>query len=133
MKTECFFVYGTLKIGGRFAYDFDKYRITSQTATLKGYDLFNLGWFPGIIPGKGEVIGEVHEYKHADHVKNHMDAIEGYSSRNKDNSLYVRKETVVLTEDGKEIKANIYVFNQNIPDDAKKFEGGVWLLSKSSS
>ena len=61
-----FFVYGTLKVGGRFATRFDHLRRQSVKGVVEGMTLYNLGWYPGIKPGKGVVCGEVHEYDNED-------------------------------------------------------------------
>lgn len=124
-KTEFFFVYGTLKVGGHFAKAFDSHRVNSQIAILKGFDLFDLGWFPGILLGDGEVVGEVHEYNRVDYVTTRMDGIEGYNPEYKD-GMYLRKRFPVITEAGEEIEANVYVFNGSVPAQAKKIENGTW-------
>ena len=129
-KTDHFFVYGTLKEGGHFAPEFDPFRVRSKVATIKGYDLFNLGWFPGIVPGDGEVVGEVHEYENLDFVGRRFDGIEGYSEAREDSSLYLRRRVTVVTEDGEEVEANVYLFNKSVPADAEKIEDGVWDLVK---
>ena len=47
--TNKFFVYGTLKVGGRFAKSFDNLRSSFTEARIEGFDLFDLGNFPGIV------------------------------------------------------------------------------------
>lgn len=130
--TKKFFVYGTLKDGGHFASDFDEFREKTEVAELKGYDLFNLGWFPGIIPGNGKVVGELHEYKNHDEVQEKMDRIEGYNPNNEEDSLYLRKEASVTTESGEKTDATIYVFNKEPGIMSERIEGGVWDLEKYS-
>jgi gamma-glutamylcyclotransferase (GGCT)/AIG2-like uncharacterized protein YtfP len=128
-KTDFFFVYGTLKVGGHFAKDFDPFRIHSNKANLLGHDLYNLGWFPGIVPGPGKVIGELHEYKNPDIVQRAMDRIEGYTG-DPANSLFVRKlVTVTVNETGEKVTCNAYVFNRDPSGNAKKIDNGVWELS----
>lgn len=127
-ETDFFFVYGTLKVGGHFAKEFDDYRIRSEKANLLGHDLFNLGWFPGIIPGAGKVIGELHEYKHPEIVQRAMDRIEGYTGDPK-NSLFVRKlVTVTVNETGEKVTCHAYQFNSDPSSNAEKVEDGVWAL-----
>ncbi len=41
------FVYGTLKKGGRLNHYLDESRFV-ENKIIKGYSLYNLGWFPGI-------------------------------------------------------------------------------------
>ena len=129
MKTDLFFVYGTLKVGGLFATQFDDFRINSVNAEIEGYDLFDLGSFPGIKPGNGKVIGELHEYRNPEEVTKNMDRIEGYQPELKD-GMYLRRRVSVKTEDGKIKETNIYVFNLRIPDRAKKITSGIWKLPK---
>lgn len=127
MKTKFFFVYGTLKVGGVFAEHFDIYRLSAEKATLNNMDLYNIGWFPGILPGKGTVVGELHEYREPDIVLEHMDQIEGYN-RDKDD-LFIRKSRSVVTETGKNVEATVYIFNgTNVPTDLIK--SGVWDLNR---
>jgi gamma-glutamylcyclotransferase (GGCT)/AIG2-like uncharacterized protein YtfP len=129
-KTDHFFVYGTLKEGGHFAPEFDPFRVRSQVATIKGFNLFNLGWFPGIVEGDGKVVGEIHEYENLDFVQRRMDGIEGYREGAEDSSLFIRRKVTVVTEDGKEVEANAYLFNKGVPSNAEKIEDGVWDLVK---
>jgi len=121
-----FFVYGTLKVGGRFAERFDSLRVNSMPASVEGFHLFDLGSFPGILPGNGVVYGELHEY--GEDVTRAMDTIEGYRSDDEDNSLYLRREVEVTTATGKTDKASIYIFNRKDYDDSKMIESGVWKL-----
>ena len=130
MEVKPFFVYGTLKIGGVFAEHFDVYRLSSEKATLKGMDLYDIGWFPGILPGKGSVIGELHKYKEPDMVLKYMDQIEGHTEDKK--GLFKRECKTVITESGKEIEAIVYIYNNNNkgPEFMKIVESGVWDLNK---
>jgi len=129
MKTDRFFVYGTLKVGGRFAKQFDNLRVSSVKAEVNGYDLFNLGSYPGIKPGSGTVIGELHEYKDPEGVTKDMDRIEGYQPELKD-GMYLRRRVPVKTEAGEIVEANIYVYNFRVTGRAKQIESGVWELPK---
>lgn len=54
---ERLFVFGTLRpdVGNSQAGRFGLREI--RPASLPGYDLYSLGWFPGIVPGKGTVSG----------------------------------------------------------------------------
>lgn len=132
-KTEFFFVYGTLKEGGHFAADFDAFRVSSDKASLLGHDLYDLGWFPGIVPGSGKVVGELHEYSNPDVVQRAMDRIEGYTG-DPDNSLFVRKlVTVTINATGEKVTCNAYAFNSDPTSSAKKIEDGVWELSRSKN
>ena len=123
------FVYGTLKEGGEFAKGFNKYRKSVQEATLDGFSLYCLGWFPGIVPGEGQVVGELHTYNHAAEktILRMLDQIEGYSSEYEETSLYLRRIVTVTTDEGEE-EAYAYIFNQGIPDDADIIKDGHWPI-----
>jgi gamma-glutamylcyclotransferase (GGCT)/AIG2-like uncharacterized protein YtfP len=123
-----FFVYGTLKEGGHFAKQFDGVRKSAVRATLHNMDLFNLGWFPTIKPGDGQVVGEVHEYEDDDKVLRTFDGIEGYNPERPEAGLYRRDEHEVVLENGETVKAIAYTFNGEIPAKAKKIEDGVWPI-----
>ena len=121
-----FFVYGTLKVGGYFAKYLYTYRTTSEVAILKGFDLHDLRNFPGIVPGLGEVKGEIHTYMREEAVLREMDRIEGYDEENPTGSLFIRHKGKVTTENGEEVDAWFYEFNQGLPTGAKKIPDGVW-------
>jgi len=120
--TDLFFVYGTLKIGGRFAEMFNKKREFSKRATLKGFNLYNLGAYPAIIEGEGEVKGELHSYSDPKNIKNKFDYIEGYRPENEKYSHYLRRKVKVTLENGEEKEAYVYIFNGKIPDECEKID-----------
>lgn len=124
-----FFVYGTLKEGGFFANQFDSFRRSVEPARIENVDMLDLGGFPGAIPGEGTILGEVHEYKHEDEVLRAFDRIEGFSERNPENSLYVRKEVEVTLENGEKTTATMYFFNRE-SNGRRKVENGVWDIHR---
>lgn len=124
MKTDYFFVYGTLKKNGLYAKYFDDYRISSEKATVNNMDLYKIGWFPGVVPGTGTVVGELHEYKEPDTVTKLMNRIEGCTGTKQE--LFRREHRIITTISGKKIKANIYIFNQGIKK-AKLIKDGIWI------
>ena len=131
--TDKFFVYGTLKEGGYFAKSFDTVRKSAQKATLAKHDLFRIGggassWFPGIVPGEGTVIGEVHEYDHTEQVLEEMDRIEGYNKKQPERSFYMREIKEVELDDGTKVRAYVYIFNNEIPKHYEKVESGDWEI-----
>lgn len=119
------FVYGTLKENGKLARQFDHVRKHSEPASLKGFDLYRLGWFPGISRGDGTVFGEIHEY--TEDITSYMDAVEGYNPEDEKQSLFIRREVAVGTEGGM-VGAFVYIFNRDIPHDAEKIENGFWPI-----
>lgn len=142
MKTDYFFVYGTLKIGGYYANDFDKFRISSEKATINNMNLYKISYYPGMLPGIGIVTGELHKYKNPKIVTQLMDRIEGYKPKLKPEfSLFKRKRMIVITETGKEIEANLYIYNYKITGkeikynyeyqikEVKLIENGIWNIN----
>lgn len=124
MKTDFFFVYGTLKIGGVYAKHFDKFRVSSKSATINNMNLYKIGYFPGVIPGNGVVVGELHEYKNPEIVTTYMDQIEGYDGSKQ--SLFRREYRTVVTKSGKKVKANVYIYNYKA-SCTKQINNGIWV------
>jgi gamma-glutamylcyclotransferase (GGCT)/AIG2-like uncharacterized protein YtfP len=117
-----FFVYGTLKVGGYYAGSFDKVRKSVHKAVAENKSLFSVhGNFPAMVPGEGQVHGEVHEYDDVASVILAMDRIEG------EGSLYARRRGLVTLEDGREVEANYYEF-LHPTDKLEKIENGVWEI-----
>ena len=123
------FVYGTLKIGGRFSFGFDSFRLSSEKASIKNMDMFSIGGnFPAIVPGKGIVHGELHKFqkKHESAILSRMDMVEGFDGEGNPYNLYNRVKTTVQTTSGP-VEATLYIFNQDIKGE-KKIENGVWKI-----
>ena len=120
------FVYGTLKVGGRFSKRFDQVRTSVKKGTIKG-TLYDLGSFPGVKLGTDtEVLGEVHTYTQAKEVEASLDRIEGYIGEDHPHNLYNKKQVQVVTDDGIET-CLIYEFAR----DAEKFtkiKEGIWQV-----
>ncbi len=120
------FVYGTLKVGGRFAKRFDSVRTSTKKGIIKG-TLYDLGSFPGVKLGADtEVIGEVHTYTNAKEVEASLDRIEGFFKEDHPHNLYNKRLVQVTTDDGIET-CLMYEFAK----DAKKFtkiEEGIWQV-----
>lgn len=125
-----FFVYGTLKEGGRFdGSHFAKLRSKVQKASLPGA-IYNLGSFPTIkLDGKGMVMGEVHTFpkEHIDDIKRSFDRIEGYNPDAPTKGLYNRHIIEASLEDGEKVKAFVYEYNGSVDEDSK-IESGVWEI-----
>ena len=123
METGFFFVYGTLKKGGLYAERFDKFRISSEKASIKNMDLYKINFYPGMVPGNGVVIGELHEYKEPGMIIQAMDYIEGCTGTQHD--LFIRKHKIIITESGKEVEAIVYTFNHEI-EGMQLIKNGIW-------
>jgi len=126
------FVYGTLKLGGKFAkiYEntFDRHRVSCKDGRIKG-TMFDLGPFPAIrLEGDGHVYGEVHTFKNFDEIIRIIDRIEGYSQEH-DTNLYERKPVKVELQSGGEEEAYTYVSSLTLDEMAVRvIKCGVWKI-----
>lgn len=123
------FVYGTLKKG----FKLDGQCTTKRKHIIKNVNtsgtLFNLGPFPGAkFNTKNVVIGEIHIFEDIKNTLQQMDYIEGYDSKNKINSLFIRRKINVFNKNNKKIKAYAYEFNFD-KYNIKKFQikSGIWV------
>ena len=133
MEKGYIFVYGTLKVGGYFALQFDEYRISSIPATAKGTMYEASGWFPAVIfDDEREVIGELHEYEDIDRVLRYLDYIEGCDPEGGSQNLYNRHIVEVTTENGDLVKAHTYEYNRET-EDLKIRESGIWPIKEENT
>ena len=134
-NTGLVFVYGTLKLGGFYADQFDDFRIDSIKGYIEG-DLYDLGNFPGILlSGKNKIYGELHRYSDFSSVVERMDRIEGYHEEDHPDNFYERKTVEVTTETGEIMEAVAYsLASKQLLDyveekgDSIKVENGVWEI-----
>lgn len=118
-------VYGTLmsKMNNNHYLNNSKYLGNCE---IEGYEMYHLGYYPGIIDGKGIIKGEVYEID--DDTLHLIDFLEGESS------LYIRKE--IETEYGKTF---IYVYNKSIakhnkiPYEMQPYNNLVYYVSYGSN
>jgi len=126
--TDLVFFYGTLMSGfkrqGRTRVDL------ALTPIGHGWIhavLFDLGIYPAAIPAtEGRVFGEVHRMLDPDAVLLALDEIEGYRPGQPDASLYVRRETAVMLDDGQTADAWVYFYNAPL-GRAQRIESGDYL------
>lgn len=102
-------VYGSLRKGegaNRFLLNTE----FVKEVRVPGYDLFHLGWYPGIKPNSENeegFVGEVYQIQEWDNeTLQNLDAYEGYRKNDEPNSLFIRKEIEV---EGK--PTFVYVYN----------------------
>lgn len=120
------FVYGTLKIGGRFAQYFNPYRVSVKKGQIKG-TMFNLGSFPGVVLNGDTIIeGEIHEYNQADSTEANLDSLEGFRGNNNSTNLYNKDIVEVTTDTGTEL-CKVYTFARSI-EGFKKIKEGIWEI-----
>ncbi|OAG26972.1 gamma-glutamylcyclotransferase family protein [Thermodesulfatator autotrophicus] len=108
------FVYGTLKR------DFSLHRYLKDAkfvgkASLSGYEMYDFGWYPGIVPGKGTVFGEVYEID----LKTLfiLDEVEDEGHE------YERKILPVKLDDGKTLHAFVYVYKGPVKNKPRVKDG----------
>jgi gamma-glutamylcyclotransferase (GGCT)/AIG2-like uncharacterized protein YtfP len=119
------FVYGTLKVGGRYAAKFDQYRISSVPATINGRMYSVGGSYPAVVEGDDFILGEMHEYP--EEVLPMMDYIEGFRGEGDERNLYNRTTTIAITEDGNVESVFVYFFNHPV-EGLKPVKDGVWKI-----
>jgi gamma-glutamylcyclotransferase (GGCT)/AIG2-like uncharacterized protein YtfP len=120
------FVYGTLKVGGRFANRFDKHRTSVRVGKVKG-DLYSLVSYPGAKLGGDSVItGEVHTYTEPTEVEAALDRIEGFIGPGHKHNLYNKRTVQVDTDDGVEI-CTMYELAGSV-NTLKKVDNGIWEI-----
>lgn len=127
MKFAKIFVYGTLKIGGYYSKYIDRYRHSSEIATLRG-TLFDAEYFPVLIEKGNNVIhGELHIYKNPEIVLSIIDRIEGFIDKRSENNLFVRKKAIIQLKNNGECLAYVYFFTHNT-NGMKQIKDGKWKI-----
>lgn len=109
------FVYGTLRPGGK---NYPRYlegrTVREMPATAEG-ELFFVaeGGYPYVVPGTGEVQGELVEIDPAlyGETLRDLDGLEEYDPKDEAGSVYLRRRTSVRLADGKVAEAWIYYWN----------------------
>ena len=101
------FVYGTL-MEGETNHHYLENSTFLDMATIEGYEMYNVGWYPAIIDGDGLIIGEL--YKVPTNDMPSIDMLEG------EGSLYIKRCETVTDSKGKSSFAFIYVYNRNCSD-----------------
>lgn len=75
-------------------------------AELSGYVMYDLGWYPGIKPGRGKIHGEVYEIDLGTLAL--LDEIE------EEGKEYERRLLPVQLKDGSVLKAFVYVYRGDV-------------------
>lgn len=106
---EKVFVYGSLRTD---FWNYDKVLKNRVRQVQKGQiqgDLYHLpAGYPAVIPGKGEVYGEVFTLSQ-DKILRSLDLLEGYMGEGEEN-LYIRTKQKVRLEDGTEEMCWVYIY-----------------------
>lgn len=110
------FVYGTLMKKGSASRYMREADFLGE-AMLPGYAMYDLGWYPGILPGKDSTVhGEV--YLVSEEMLKSMDRYEG------EGFLYMRKSVPVTGIEGCP-EAQVYVYLRPV-DEAQRIHSGRW-------
>ena len=137
MGTDKLCVYGTLMKGEANHSAYLGTGIYEGKGCISGYDMYDLGYYPGIKPGAGQVKGEL--YSVNAEIMADIDRLEG------EGSYYLRRYDLVEMENGKKAFAAIYVFNGDVSDKplipfvlqpysgAEKYDEYVWYVSYGSN
>ena len=127
MKNFKFFVYGTLKKGGRFSDKFNAKRKSVEVGKTYGTMYSVNGDYPAVIfEPDGELLyGEIHEYNDEKEVMLAFDLIEGFVEKDYIHNLYNRKKILVLNSLGNYVKCITYEFNRKV-DTFSKVKSGFW-------
>ncbi len=116
------FVYGTLKRG----FCLHKYLHGSRfvgEALLEGFKMYDLGSYPGIIPGQGLVWGEVYQVPPG--VLALLDEIEDEGEE------YERRLVWVRLKGGGALEAFVYVYKDDV-SGAQEVPSGKWSKGKDA-
>lgn len=113
MKKTNVFVYGTL-LKGR-----SNHRLIADCellgrGTVTGFEMYDLGYYPAIVPGEGSVLGEVYSVDNETLKK--LDFFEGSGE------LYIRK-TVRVSMEKDDADAEVYVYLTELERDR---ESRIW-------
>lgn len=126
---EFIFVYGGLMRG------FDLHHHLAGTtfvcaATARG-KLYAIGTYPGMVEGDGTVYGELYASDDPAVVLEILDEVEGYDPLDySDANDYVRVKRNVITADGREVVAWLYLFNRTI-SGYELIASGDWRTAKT--
>lgn len=126
--TDLIFFYGTLMRGferhGRARLD-DRLTLVGRGSIAAA--LFDLGLYPAAIPATdSRVWGEVHEMREPEQVLPALDELEGHRAEDPVTSLYVREVVPVTLDDGRVVRAWVYLYNAPI-GRAARIESGDYL------
>jgi gamma-glutamylcyclotransferase (GGCT)/AIG2-like uncharacterized protein YtfP len=111
MQGSIVFVYGTLLRGMSRATVMEKSRFLGL-GEIQG-DLFDLGTYPGVVDGKGRVVGELYEVDSA--TLDVLDQIEGFNPDEPEFSLYLRaSRQATFLNDGRRETVSVYLYNHEV-------------------
>ena len=115
-------LYGSLMRGfdGRRALELDRRLRFEGPCRLRGA-LYDLGAYPGLVEGPGEVLGELYAVLDPG-VFAALDEFEGFDPGDSAGSLYVRVETGLIEPAG---RAWTYIYNRSV-EGRPRIDSGSW-------
>ena len=124
------FVYGTLKKGGKLHHYMKEAEFTGE-ASLKGYALWKVSWYPAIVKVDNPssiVYGEVYSVSSKQLLV--LDGVEGFDREVPEQSLFIRTEDyAALLKGDEKIRTNLYVYNKKIPHkESTRITNGIWQI-----
>jgi len=130
------FVYGTLRKGDCRNRMLVEATCVAAEAYLDGFDLLDMGSFPGIVPTESasvtRVRGEVYDV--SDDLLADLDVVEGFQEDRPDDSLYLRQEVTVKIFGSEDIEVLTYIYNERRyrrHDRHNIIESGDWFDTKA--
>ncbi len=107
------FVYGTLLRGMSRSYVLEHHLSRFLGLGEIQADLYNLGSYPGVVDGKGRVVGELYEVDYT--MLDVLDRIEGFKVDAPELSLYLRVlRQATFFNDGRSDTVNVYIYNGEV-------------------
>lgn len=107
------FVYGTL-MKNRRNHGYLKDSTYIGDGAIDGYEMYDLGTYPGIVAGNGTVLGEV--YQITEETEKRLDYLE------EEGDLYIKKPEVVRLNNTQTVSAMVYVYNKSV-SGCEKIDG----------
>ena len=122
------FVYGTLRPGAPAFGQVAPFVRAVRAATLPEAALYDLGPFPMLVPGEGEVVGEVLDLEPSVYrfALSALDRYEGYNAR-RDRGLFVRRAWEAVLDGGERVAVWVYVGTPHQVLTARPIPHGDWL------
>lgn len=119
---EYLFLYGSLmrELGAMNALSAGSHLQFVREARIPG-QLYDLGEYPGLVPGQGQVIGEVYKVS-SPQVWSILDPYEDYFSENETDSLYLRRQVELIDGTG---LVWTYIYNRSV-GDSPRIDDGDW-------
>lgn len=106
LSTYTVFVYGTLLQGERNHNFYLSESSYSGKAHITGFDMYDIGYFPGIVPGDGVIKGELYDV--SKETLSDLDYLEG------EGNLYVRHCVPAIDENNETRLSLVYIYNHCI-------------------